>query len=272
MLVIEDDRVFSASLCDYLRECGYEVTSVYTGVDAIACLAAQSYSTIILDLHLTDMSGLSVLQSFEKSQSSSTVIVISGVATETQMIACYESGADFVLHKPFKLNKIDELIKRSGSMDVPDARFSLKRNVEGWIELTADSYFGFLERIKNVTQVLRIANLDDETQQDVTMALDEMGRNAIEWGNSSDHSKKVSISYALFANEIVFKIEDEGGGFAVAENENEDEEGDVLTRLMDRKREGKRPGGFGITMVKRVMDKVVYNLRGNVVLISKSLK
>ncbi len=268
VLVLEDDRIFNATLCDFFKDCGYQiVTGVFDVKSAFNALDNNQYDVVILDLHLVGNYGVTFLPLIQNRDVKPLIIVVSGVATESQLMDCYKQGADFILQKPFRLDELHKLISKSQNLNKADACFSLKHNVEGWIELTADSYFGLLERIKNITQILQASNIDNDIQQDITMAIDEIGRNAIEWGNNNNCNKKISLSYALFANEIVFKIEDEGLGFETMC----DSDDDLLTKLLKRKQEGKRPGGFGIQMVKQVMDKVVYNKRGNIVLISKTL-
>jgi serine/threonine-protein kinase RsbW len=109
--------------------------------------------------------------------------------------------------------------------------------------------------------------MSEEVREDVRLAVEELGRNAVEWGNKFDHHKRVRLSYRLFDDRIVFRIEDEGEGFlpeAVP-----DPSIDPIAHVERRAREGKRHGGFGIHIVKSMMDAVEYNEKGNVVEMTK---
>ena len=100
--------------------------------------------------------------------------------------------------------------------------------------------------------------------------MQEICENAREWGNQGDASRKIRISYCIFEGEFVLKVQDEGEGFdakAVA-----DPTANPLDAMFRRKQEGKRPGGYGIHMVKKLMDRVMFSDKGNVVLLSKNLR
>ena len=94
-----------------------------------------------------------------------------------------------------------------------------------------------------------------------------IGQNAVEWGNREDSSKHIRLSYCMFNDRVVFKIQDEGEGFDV--KKLKDPSRDPLTHIMERISDGKRMGGYGIFMSKSIMDDIVYSERGNVVVMTK---
>jgi anti-sigma regulatory factor (Ser/Thr protein kinase) len=64
------------------------------------------------------------------------------------------------------------------------------------------------------------------------------------------------------------KISDEGGGFDPQRLFSQD------SRLLQEEREsvGKRGGGFGLAIVREKMDRVTFNGKGNVVMMTKYFK
>jgi anti-sigma regulatory factor (Ser/Thr protein kinase) len=97
----------------------------------------------------------------------------------------------------------------------------------------------------------------------------EVVKNAIEWGHRFDISKRVLVSHMLFQDEIVFKVVDAGSGFdSGAKPERAD---DLIAMETEREVAGKRPGGLGITMVRGLMDSVIYNKTGNMIVMSKKI-
>jgi two-component system, cell cycle response regulator len=60
ILVVEDDRAMAETICDLLREHGYQTDSVVSGADAIASVRALSPALVILDVGLPDQDGLQV--------------------------------------------------------------------------------------------------------------------------------------------------------------------------------------------------------------------
>jgi len=105
---------------------------------------------------------------------------------------------------------------------------------------------------------------------DIRLAIDEIGENAVEWGNREDRSKKIRLQYRMLPDRIVFRIEDEGEGFDV--DAVADPSKDPFAHIMERMTEGKRMGGYGIFMTKKVMDDVIFSRRGNVVMMTKRLR
>ena len=102
-----------------------------------------------------------------------------------------------------------------------------------------------------------------------SFVVSETASNAMEWGNGGDENRRVRVSYAVFDDELVLKVEDEGDGFDPSLVP--DPSGSPISVMRERMKEGKRLGGFGIHVVGKLMDRVVYNERGNAVLLSRSL-
>ena len=74
----------------------------------------------------------------------------------------------------------------------------------------------------------------------------------------------------MLPDRIVFRIEDEGAGFDV--DALADPSKDPLAHIMERMSDGKRMGGYGIFMTRKVMDDVIFSERGNVVIMTKRLR
>ena len=139
----------------------------------------------------------------------------------------------------------------------------------GWIELTAPSREAYLERIASFLDTLSGTGMTAEAREEVRIVVNETTSNAMEWGNNGDASRHVKVSYAVFDDEFVLKVEDEGEGFDPSLVP--DPSGSPVSVVRERLEAGKRLGGFGLFVVRKLVDRVVYNERGNVVLLSKSL-
>ena len=142
-----------------------------------------------------------------------------------------------------------------------------ERPLDGWIELTAASELDLLRRIQRFSDMLFARRLPPDLCEDLRTIIEEMGRNAIEWGNQFDAKKRIRISYCLLPDRIVLKFEDEGEGFQF--QQAPDPTRDPIAHLRWREEQGKRPGGYGIYLAQQVMDEVVYSEKGNVVVLTK---
>jgi serine/threonine-protein kinase RsbW len=92
----------------------------------------------------------------------------------------------------------------------------------------------------------------------IKLALEEALVNAIKHGNQMDRTKKVYISYQIFADRFDVQITDDGNGF----DPNEVPDPTAFENL-------ERPCGRGLMLMRHYMTEVVFNQRGNGVLMSK---
>ncbi|MBI4616385.1 MAG: ATP-binding protein [Planctomycetes bacterium] len=159
---------------------------------------------------------------------------------------------------------------RPGEVDAEGGgRIEIERPLSDWVELTAPSETKVLERLEDLFDHLYHAKIPERERDHLKMALREVCGNAIEWGNRGDSSRKIHVSYCLFPEKIVFKIEDEGEGFDPAQVF--DPSRDHMEGVSRRVAENKRFGGYGMLMVRNIMDEVIYSSKGNVVILSKTL-
>ncbi|HTL53370.1 MAG TPA: ATP-binding protein [Planctomycetota bacterium] len=84
------------------------------------------------------------------------------------------------------------------------------------------------------------------------LAAGELLSNAIEWGNRMQVGSTVQTQMVYDGARVMLKMTDQGHGFNVTEALNDNR--DPTTRMRARIASGKRPGGFGIVLVKRLMD------------------
>ena len=64
LLMIDDDKGFCEMMADYLKPEGFEVTSIYDGMDAlkqVLAAAKNQYDLILLDITLPGMNGFEIL-------------------------------------------------------------------------------------------------------------------------------------------------------------------------------------------------------------------
>lgn len=173
---------------------------------------------------------------------------------------------------PYDAEEVLTMVKSVLHLPAPvdiDAKMEITAPMQDWVELSAPSHAEYLKRFDRFFQAVHQTGFDPAVKRQISMAIYELGQNAIEWGNRQDVNRRVRIAYCLFEDKLVFKIEDEGEGFK--SHDVPDMSKDPLGKARARKAEGKRPGGFGMQMIKKVMDSVMYNEKGNVVIVEKKL-
>lgn len=111
-----------------------------------------------------------------------------------------------------------------------------------------------------VIALLEGLGLSDNELLDIRLCLEELLINAIKYGNKFDKSKKVKLNYDVENNILRVIIKDEGGGFDYQNLPDPT----VEKNLQELK-------GRGVFLVKRLMDEVYFNDKGNEITIIKRL-
>jgi serine/threonine-protein kinase RsbW len=127
--------------------------------------------------------------------------------------------------------------------------------------------FRFSSEIKNirgaavkVLGALSCFNIDPDKAFDIRLCIEEAVRNAMVHGNRSDKRLPVIVSYRVAAGLLTLEVEDRGEGFDYS-SIKDPTEGSGL----------ERNSGRGVYLIKKLMDSVSYNERGNKVTMTKRL-
>ncbi len=141
--------------------------------------------------------------------------------------------------------------------------------IQNWVEISAPSERKLVESLARFVLLLTRVRLAERKRRSLGYALREIGQNAIEWGNAYNPEKRLHLSFCILEDRIMLKLEDEGEGFNPADVP--DARKDPLGTLVRRRMQGKRAGGYGLAIVTGLMDDVIFNEKGNAVVLQLSL-
>ena len=117
ILLVEDDRVLGDGVKAGLAGAGFAVDWVRDGEAALAALAAESFTAIVLDLGLPRRDGLSVLSALRGAGNPVPVLVLTARDQVVDKVRCLDLGADDYVVKPFDLDelaaRLRALVRRS---------------------------------------------------------------------------------------------------------------------------------------------------------------
>jgi DNA-binding NarL/FixJ family response regulator len=114
--VVDDDANFHVFLKD-LGDLGHFelISSCYTAAEALERLPSSRPDVIIMDVRLTDMSGIECLSKFKTILPELPIIIVTGYADNQTFFKSLMAGARGFLAKPFSaqefLNAIDDVLK-----------------------------------------------------------------------------------------------------------------------------------------------------------------
>ncbi len=273
LLVVEDDRALRHVLTSLLKGSGYSVAGASDGVEALERLENKQFDLLLLDVGLPRMDGLEVLAQLRLRKSPPRVVVMTADDTpETLLRAVREQAFEYVT-KPFPPNSIIGVVERALAAPAASLPIEVVSARPEWVELLVPCAVEVADRIQSF--MLRLeTDLPDKVRESVGQAFRELLMNAIEWGGKLDPSRKVRISYLRARRMLLYRIADPGQGFRPETLKHaavSNPEDNPCQHMLAREEMGLRPGGFGIFLVREMVDELLYNEAHNEVVFIKYL-
>ncbi len=111
MLIVDDESGITESLTRYFRLLDYNVDSTNNPKEALDMVCNDNYMVVISDIMMPDMSGIELLKRVKKYNGMIQVIMMTGVITIENVLACLSNGANECFLKPLDdLEKIKEAV------------------------------------------------------------------------------------------------------------------------------------------------------------------
>ncbi|HEY6240050.1 MAG TPA: response regulator transcription factor [Burkholderiales bacterium] len=111
ILIAEDDTALAEGLSHSLRDSGYAVDCVNTGVEADSAVAAFEFDLLILDLGLPGISGLEVLKRLRSRGREIPVLILTALDGVAERVRGLDLGADDYIAKPFALEELKARVR-----------------------------------------------------------------------------------------------------------------------------------------------------------------
>ncbi len=112
LLLIEDDANVAEVLAIAFGEEGHEATIAYTGEEGLARLRQERPDAVLLDVRLPKMNGIEVLRRIRSNDQTLPVIIITGLATQSEVAEARELGVTDVIEKSYVLQRFSESLAR----------------------------------------------------------------------------------------------------------------------------------------------------------------
>lgn len=121
ILVAEDDKLISASLCDALKAQGYDAAPAYDGEEAVAKAKEMKPDLLLLDIMMPKLDGISVLWELKSNPETKgvAVIVLTNMGDMETISKILEAGAtDYLLKSDQSIDEVMKKVKDVLSRDV----------------------------------------------------------------------------------------------------------------------------------------------------------
>jgi two-component system copper resistance phosphate regulon response regulator CusR len=189
ILVIEDEKKVAEFVARGLRAHRFAVDISNDGQSGWEMAKACNYDLIILDLMLPGLGGTEVLRRIRQNGSSTTILILTALASTSEKVVNFEAGADDYLTKPFAfeelLVRVKALLRRGnaepldvlhvGDLEIRRASQEVRRGGKR-IELTSKEY-SLLEYLsinagRVMSRTMIIEHVWDESFQGLTNIVD----------------------------------------------------------------------------------------------------
>jgi DNA-binding response OmpR family regulator len=189
ILLVEDHKPLVRALRQGLEEEGFAVDVAQDGEEADHKASSVKYDTIVLDLMLPKVDGLTLLQRWRKNGNQAHVLVLTARDQLDDKVKGLDAGADDYLTKPFELeellarvralirrgHKVKDPVIRIHDLEIDTAARSVRRAGQP-IHLTPREYslleFMAFHRGRVVTRTMIWEHLYDEHDESTSNVVD----------------------------------------------------------------------------------------------------
>jgi CheY-like chemotaxis protein len=267
-LVVEDEPDTGMLLAEVLRRGGFDPTVLAEGKPAVPWTRENMPDLILLDLMLPDIDGYAICEDLKLDRDTNRIPIIMVTARDGHQDKVHglQVGANFYLTKPFTVEQLNEAIR-----EVFGWRDQLQRHgAQGEIHFQLQSDTHYLEELNHLLASLFLfSGLSQPHIRQLTMAVREIGVNAIEWGHQKQADRIVTVIYRIDPAKITIVIRDTGPGFDPKNLPHAANPADPVGHLVVRETLGIREGGFGLLLARGLVDDLQFNETGNEVRLVK---
>jgi len=239
---------------------------------ALTMAKDHAFDLILTGERTTGKEDIELLRRLRMVRPHSRLIILTDEFLPGDVIASIRERAFFYFDHPFSTEKLAEMIRVAMAEPLWDDGIEITSATPDWVRLSVRCDVLTANRL---IQFFREASdLPDVEKEEVATAFREMLLNAMEHGGHFDPSQYVEIWYVRTRRMILCKVKDPGEGFSMDEIKHAavgNPPDDPFRHMAERESRGIRPGGFGILMAKKLVDELLYNEKGNEVLLVKYL-
>jgi DNA-binding NtrC family response regulator len=113
VLVVDDERTLRESCASVLQMDGFNVTVIGRGEEALEAVKRRNFDIVLLDLYMSQVSGMDLLRAILHHHRDTIVVVMTGNPSVTSSIEALRAGAWDYLPKPFSATHLQVLIGRA---------------------------------------------------------------------------------------------------------------------------------------------------------------
>ena len=273
VLIVDDDPAIHLLLDKILTPDGWQIESASSGEEGLARFLAGNYDLVLTDIVRPGMDGFALLKRIRELRPHARVIFMTVVNTPGNVLEAIRDQAYSYLSKPFSAESVMFTLSAALADEESVGDISVFSARPDWVSMELRCKLSTADRLTQFFRELS-SDLTPEDREMISTAFRELLVNAIEHGGHCDPNQKVNLAYVRGTRCVVYYIRDPGEGFSLDRLPHaavSNKPGQPFEHAEIRKSLGIRPGGFGLLLTRNFADEVVYNERGNEVMLIKYL-
>jgi anti-sigma regulatory factor (Ser/Thr protein kinase)/CheY-like chemotaxis protein len=272
MLVVADLDL-NAMLFDHLLTREWSVEYVSSNEEASSLLRRRPFDLILTAEGTSAREDLALLRQIRTVRPHTRMIILTRESTAQDVIQALRQHAFSLFSRPYSFAALKDMIEMA--MDCPcwDDGIEVVQATASWARFLVRCDQGTAERMMQFFS--EIIDLPEEEKGQVGYALREMVMNAVAHGGKFDPSQYVEIGYLHASQMVACRVKDPGEGFALDELLHAaiaNPLDDPVRHITIREAKGLPPGGYGILLSRHLVDELIYNEKGNEVILVKYLR
>jgi anti-sigma regulatory factor (Ser/Thr protein kinase)/CheY-like chemotaxis protein len=239
---------------------------------ALQMLRAQHFHLVLTGDETSGQEDVELLRDVRRTRPHFRLIILTNASTPRDVLESMKERAFSYFSAPYTAEALTDMLRHATEAPVWDEGIELLSATTEWLGLAARCDLRTADRL--VQFIHEFSDLPEAHRDDVGTAFREILLNAIEHGGNLDPSQHVVISYIRARDAVICRIKDPGEGFSLEqlrESAMSEDADDPLRHIEFRKEHGMRPGGYGVLLAKSLVDDLIYNEKGNEVMLIKYL-
>jgi CheY-like chemotaxis protein/anti-sigma regulatory factor (Ser/Thr protein kinase) len=272
-LVIGKDGWISDALQASDAVSQHEIHRCSGGVEALQLIRERAFEVVLTDAETSISEDLALADELSRTRPGLRIIALAPAATHEDLISALRAHVFACFTPPFEPPEIVDMVRSALNLAEWRDGIEVVSGVPHWFTLRVSCHLLSANRLVRFMTEHLTALTGDERDL-LIAAFREMLLNAMEHGAGFDAEKVVEVTAARTARAIVYYFRDPGTGFdrrTLPHAATSSDADGVVASALRRAELGLRPGGLGMLIARQVADELVYNERGNEVLLVKHL-
>ncbi|HTZ34242.1 MAG TPA: ATP-binding protein [Methylomirabilota bacterium] len=271
-LLVDSSYDINQLLRSLFAEHGWDVECVKDNRAALEAANRQAFDLIVTGERTSGQEDIQLLRRLRMCRPHTRLIILTDEFVPGDVLTSIKERAFSYFAKPFSSERLSEMIRTATEAPFWDDGIEILSATPQWIRLAVRCDLATANRL--IQFYREASDLPEAETEEVAAAFREILQNAIEHGGKFDPTQHVEVAYVRTKRMVLCKVRDPGEGFSLEELKHtamSNPPDDPFRHMEEREARGMRPGGFGILMSRKLVDDLIYNEKGNEVLLIKYL-